>query len=129
MRFSIVTIAAVAGLAQAVALPAQAASDSSVEKRSILVTLLTTAATDLIGAVIEKAVDGAATEITSINDGWDASREQFTQVTVEKMWDSNPDTATYGAAICYNKDYSLKDSSLMSNVTSVELKSGLLHTE
>jgi hypothetical protein len=48
---------------------------------------------------------------------------------VEKMWNSNPDSAIYLAAICYKKDYSLQDNSLISNVTSVELTSGALNTE
>ena len=56
------------------------------------------------------------------------ARESFTQKVTAEMWSKNPSPGTYVAAICYNMDYTFANAD-HSEVTSVELKSGSLHTE
>lgn len=56
------------------------------------------------------------------------AREEFTQKVTAQMWSENPSPGTYVAAICYNMGYTFANAD-HSEVTSVKLKSGSLHTE
>ena len=56
------------------------------------------------------------------------AREEFTQKVTAQMWAENPSAGTYVAAICYNMGYNFANAD-HSEVTSVQLKSGSLHTE
>lgn len=97
-------------------------------------------------ALVSKAVDEAVGLIGDISD-WNGvctlstsmgltdelttrmiqAREKFTQKTTDAMWQSRPSQA--GAAVCYNKAYVVSNRNSMSDLTSVELKKGPLHTE
>ncbi|KAK2022072.1 hypothetical protein LX32DRAFT_574231, partial [Colletotrichum zoysiae] len=54
------------------------------------------------------AVDAAVGQIKSIFK-WKKAREQFTQTATQVMLDHNPNPNQAVAAICYNKEYDLKD--------------------
>jgi hypothetical protein len=68
VRFSVAMTAAVAGLAQAAALPAKTSEDFMVQKRGVIVTLLTAVVENAIGVVVSKAIDAGTAAITHISD-------------------------------------------------------------
>lgn len=90
------------------------------------ITIITAAATAAVSEAATKGVDAAITLVQDASS-WTEARENFTQTTVSTMFDARPDG--YVAAVCYNMGYAVKDTSLTSDITSVELTDGYLHTE
>lgn len=76
--------------------------------------------------LIEQFLQGE-TGVANKTTGTEA-RESFTQEVTAKMWAENPSPGTYVAAVCYNMGYHFANAD-HSEVTSVQLKSGSLHTE
>ncbi|CAG8093695.1 unnamed protein product [Penicillium salamii] len=60
------------------------------------------------GQAIYAAGSAAVSQVKKLSD-WNKAREQFVQLVTQGMMDHNPDPKTAVAAICYNKDYGIKD--------------------
>lgn len=123
-------------------------NEAALEKRVVVEALIMAAATAAVGQVAIRAVDAAIDLVQDLSDCKDTprahwprksqnvaneaigteARESFTQKVTAEMWSKNPSPGTYVAAICYNMDYTFANAD-HSEVTSVELKSGSLHTE
>ncbi|KAK2604582.1 hypothetical protein N8I77_007499 [Diaporthe amygdali] len=103
------------------------ATDAALEKRVVVEALIMAAATAAVGQVAVRAVDAAIDLIKDVSD-WTDARESFTQNVTAQMWSQNPSPGTYVAAICYNMGYEFANAD-HSEVTTVELKSGSLHTD
>ncbi|KAL1862493.1 hypothetical protein Daus18300_008590 [Diaporthe australafricana] len=102
-------------------------NDAALEKRVVVEALIMAAATAAVGQVAIRAVDAAIDLIKDVSD-WTEARESFTQNVTAQMWSDNPSTGQYVAAICYNMAYDFANAD-HSEVTSVQLKSGSLHTD
>ncbi|KAG8165600.1 hypothetical protein KVR01_004152 [Diaporthe batatas] len=101
--------------------------EAVLEKRVVVEALIMAAATAAVGQVAIRAVDAGIDLVKDLSD-WTEARESFTQEVTAKMWSENPSPGTYVAAICYNMGYTFANAD-HSEVTSVQLKSGRLHTE
>ncbi|KAK8182022.1 hypothetical protein HDK77DRAFT_86060 [Phyllosticta capitalensis] len=86
------------------------------------VTILTTVAT----AAITAAINNVAPTLANLGS-WDETREAFTQKTVKALWDARD--SSYDAAVCYNMGYVVSNTAQMYELTSVQLKQDLLHTD
>ncbi|OLN97844.1 hypothetical protein CCHL11_02573 [Colletotrichum chlorophyti] len=60
------------------------------------------------GQAIYAAGAAAVNQIKGLKN-WNKAREQFTQLMTQIMMDHNPNPGVAVAAICYNKDYDVKD--------------------
>jgi phage tail tape-measure protein len=100
----------------------------SVQKREVVVALLTAAATAAAGEAAIQAVKAVSGLIKNLGD-WTEARESFTKQTTSNMMKKNPDPNKYPAAICYNKGWRVKDNAKISEVVSAKLKLGVLNTE
>jgi hypothetical protein len=74
----------------------------------------------VIGPIIEKLLPIG---------NWNSAREAFTKSTVTAMWASNPDRNRWVAVACYNKAWDVANPAGISDVASVKLTRGLLHTD
>jgi hypothetical protein len=59
---------------------------------------------------------------------WNPAREAFTKQTTALMYQNNPDRRRWPAVACYNKGWSVKDRSRISDVVSMRLNLGAFHT-
>lgn len=99
-----------------------------VEKREILLAILTAVGTTAATAITTKAVEAAAGLIKNLAN-FDNAREAFTKKTADAMWAANPDPKKYAAAVCYNMSYDLQDPKGMDGLISAKMTLGPLHTE
>lgn len=86
------------------------------------------AATAIVTQATNDAYEAVKSLITSLSQ-WNEAREVFTQNTTSVMWANNPDYSAYPAAICYNKNYSMKNTAGFLAKGSVTLTVGSLHTD
>ncbi|KAK8105327.1 uncharacterized protein PG998_004203 [Apiospora kogelbergensis] len=99
-----------------------------VEKREILLAILTAVGTTAATAITTKAVEAAAGLIKNLAN-FDNAREAFTKKTADAMWAANPDPKKYAAAVCYNMSYDLQDPKGMDGLISAKMTLGPLHTD
>ncbi|KAH7357316.1 hypothetical protein BKA65DRAFT_580829 [Rhexocercosporidium sp. MPI-PUGE-AT-0058] len=85
-------------------------------------------AINLVGSLVAAAITAAVTTLVATLF-WDIARESFTKGTVDRMWNGNPDRSKFGAAICYNKGYSLKRPAGIDGRRNAKLSHGLLSTD
>ncbi|KAK1234367.1 hypothetical protein PQX77_002405 [Marasmius sp. AFHP31] len=80
------------------------------------------------GVAIGQALGELLAKLVPIGK-WDDAREAFTKSTTAAMWARNPDRSKWVAAICYNKGWRTQNPGGISDVQSMELKLGALHTD
>ncbi|KAL0065590.1 hypothetical protein AAF712_007368 [Marasmius tenuissimus] len=80
------------------------------------------------GAAIGQALGEILAKLFPIGK-WNEARETFTKATTAEMWARNPNRGKWVAAICYNKGWRVKNPAGISDVQSMELKLGALHTD
>ncbi|RMZ68823.1 hypothetical protein GMOD_00002686 [Pyrenophora seminiperda CCB06] len=80
------------------------------------------------GLAVGRIINSLLNKLFPIKD-WNPARETFTKETTALMWQNNPNRNRWVAVACYNKGWSVKDRGAISDVVSVELKLGALHTD
>ncbi|KAJ8079451.1 hypothetical protein PM082_013789 [Marasmius tenuissimus] len=80
------------------------------------------------GVAIGQALGELLAKLVPIRK-WDEARETFTKSTTAAMWARNPNRSKWVAAICYNKGWRAQNPGGISDVQSMELKLGVLHTD
>ncbi|CEI61652.1 unnamed protein product [Fusarium venenatum] len=104
-------------------------SDHLLSKREpVTVAILTAAGTAAVTAIVNEAVQAAASFIGDISN-FDAGREAFTKQTTDAMMANNPDPERFQAAACYNQGFSVADPANIDGQSSVEFSLGILNTD
>ncbi|EPQ31332.1 uncharacterized protein PFL1_01516 [Pseudozyma flocculosa PF-1] len=119
---------AVAGMANAAAIPAQAgqADGNALESRAAAGAAAKFIFKAIGSAAVAESISEAFKTLGSIGK-WDQARETFTKNTVQAMWDRRPSQAH--AAVCYNMGYTVSNTNEMTPATKVEFSLGSLHTD
>jgi len=80
------------------------------------------------GQTVSRNIEVLLKKLHKVKD-WTVARQTFTKETTALMWQKNPDSSRWVGAVCYNKGWHVKDTKAISDVVSIKLSFGHLHSD